>query len=168
MTSQLAMEVVEDGGVLSGQDREAVVEHDPVGGLVKVFVHESCGSAALCGREPDVAEHLGHVPLHGVLVDPRHGTQQQPDVGLQERRLGAAYLLESVAGAHPYDLVIAFENAPDQLVETLGFCQGDFDYLVDVAQRSRIATAQPIMDRLSGGSRARLVGCAGHVPSLPR
>ena len=38
----------------------------------RFFVHESYGSAALCGGEPDAAEHLRYVPLHGRLGDLGH------------------------------------------------------------------------------------------------
>lgn len=79
--------VVDDGRVLSGEDGEGVeaaVEHDPVGRLLKVLVHQSYGLAALGGRKPEVAEHLRHVPLNRPLADSCHVTQQQADGGLEK------------------------------------------------------------------------------------
>jgi len=85
--ADLATEVVDDGGVLPGQDSQslkAAVEHDPVAGLVAVLVQEPDSPPPLRLREPDLAEHLRHMPLHGRLVDAGELGQQQRDVRLDQ------------------------------------------------------------------------------------
>jgi len=176
MTLQLPMEDVDDCGVQSGQDGQAAVEHDPIGGLLEVLAHESYGVAALPASEPDSAEHLRHMPLHRWLVDLRHSTQQQRHVGLEQQGLCAAGFLESVGGTHAHDLVVTIEHALDELVEVFGFGQYGLDHCVDVLQRSRVASAQQVMDRrrrieglgpVRAGRVLRAVGdhfnvCLGH------